>query len=96
MPNGRRGGVIVDALVSRQLTQAANGDVLERLTDREREVLDLMAQGRSNAAIARTLSCSTRTLETHVRSIFGKLDLPEDPDDHRRVAAVVRYLHRGT
>jgi DNA-binding NarL/FixJ family response regulator len=90
------GGVIVDPLVSQQLTQAANGDALERLTDREREVLDLMAQGRSNAAIARTLNCSTRTLETHVRSIFGKLDLPEDPDDHRRVAAVVRYLHRQT
>jgi DNA-binding NarL/FixJ family response regulator len=63
------------------------------LTDREREVLDYMAQGRSNAAIAEEIHCSSKTLETHIRSIFNKLDLPADQGDHRRVAAVVRWLH---
>jgi DNA-binding NarL/FixJ family response regulator len=51
-----------------------------------------MAAGRSNTAIASALVVSTKTLEAHVRSIFQKLDLPESPDDHRRVAAVIRFL----
>jgi DNA-binding NarL/FixJ family response regulator len=56
-------------------------------------VLDQMAQGRSNAAIGRALACSAKTVEFHVRSIFMKLDLEPHPDDNRRVAAVVAWLH---
>ena len=88
------GGVVIDPLVTEQLVRGGHDDeVIARLTDREREVLDYMAQGRSNAAIAEEIHCSAKTLETHIRSIFNKLDLPEDPGDHRRVAAVVRWLH---
>jgi DNA-binding NarL/FixJ family response regulator/class 3 adenylate cyclase len=88
------GGVVIDPLVTEQLVRGGHDDdVIDRLTDREREVLDLMAQGRSNAAIADEIHCSAKTLETHIRSIFTKLDLPADPADHRRVAAVVRWLH---
>ncbi len=65
---------------------------LESLTAREREVLALMAEGRTNAGIARRLYLSERTVETHVASILGKLDLPSGGDDHRRVLAVVAYL----
>jgi DNA-binding NarL/FixJ family response regulator len=93
------GGVVIDPLVTDQLLMSGGADhAVNRLTEREREVLHLMAQGRSNAAIARELHCAPKTLEAHVRSIFGKLDMPENPDDHRRVAAVVRWLHasRGT
>ena len=88
------GGVVIDPLVTEQLVRGGqDDDVIARLTDREREVLDYMAQGRSNAAIADEIHCSAKTLETHIRSIFTKLDLPADPADHRRVAAVVRWLH---
>ncbi len=88
------GGVVIDSLVTEQLLRGGHDDVvITRLTDREREVLDLMAQGRSNGAIADEIHCSPKTLETHIRSIFTKLDLHDDPADHRRVAAVVRWLH---
>ncbi|MCE9621290.1 MAG: response regulator transcription factor [Actinomycetia bacterium] len=87
------GGVVIDPLVTERLVHRRGDSALDRLTDREREVLDLMAQGRSNAAIANAVHCSSKTLETHVRSIFTKLDLAEHPNDHRRVAAVVHYLH---
>jgi DNA-binding NarL/FixJ family response regulator len=88
------GGVVIDPLVTEQLMRRSpTDDAMERLTEREREVLNLMAQGRSNAAIAAEVHVSTKTLESHIRSIFVKLDLPEDPADHRRVAAVVRWLH---
>jgi DNA-binding NarL/FixJ family response regulator/class 3 adenylate cyclase len=88
------GGVVIDPLVTEQLVRGGHDDeVIARLTDREREVLDYMAQGRSNAAIAEEIHCSSKTLETHIRSIFNKLDLPADQGDHRRVAAVVRWLH---
>jgi len=87
------GGVVIDPLVTERLVQRRGDAALDRLTDREREVLDLMAQGRSNAAIAAQVHCSSKTLEAHVRSIFIKLDLAEHPNDHRRVAAVVHYLH---
>ena len=88
------GGVVIDPLVTEQLVRGGrDDDVIARLTDREREVLDFMAQGRSNAAIAEEIHCSAKTLETHIRSIFTKLDLRADPADHRRVAAVVRWLH---
>jgi DNA-binding NarL/FixJ family response regulator len=67
-------------------------DALAELTPREREVLTLMAEGRTNAAIAKRLWLTERTVETHVRSILGKLDLPISGDDHRRVLAVLTYL----
>jgi DNA-binding NarL/FixJ family response regulator len=67
-------------------------DPLSRLTPREREVLALMAAGRSNAAIAETLVVSGGAVEKHVGSIFAKLDLPPSDESHRRVLAVVAYL----
>jgi serine/threonine-protein kinase len=87
------GGTSIDPLVASQLVTPSPDSGVDRLSGREREVLELMAQGRSNRAIATSLVCSDKTVETHVRSIFTKLDLPEHPDDHRRVAAVVRWLH---
>ena len=87
------GGVVIDPLVTAQLLNRHDDEALARLTDREREVLNLMAQGRSNSAIAEEIHCSGKTLETHIRSIFTKLDLHGDPADHRRVAAVIRWLH---
>jgi DNA-binding NarL/FixJ family response regulator len=65
---------------------------LDRLTPRERSVLALMAEGRSNNAIARSLSVSPKTVESAVSTIFQRLSLPETPDDHRRVLAVITYL----
>src|ERR671938_1283226 len=68
---------------------------LEGLTAREREVLGLMAEGRSNAAIAEALVVTERAVEKHVTSIFSKLDLPPTVEDHRRVLAVLAYLRSG-
>lgn len=65
---------------------------LDRLTAREMDVLELMAQGRTNQAVAHELEISLGAVEKHVGSIFMKFDLPPTPDDHRRVLAVVRYL----
>jgi DNA-binding NarL/FixJ family response regulator len=81
---------VVDELVGRP-RQA--GNPLAHLTDREREVLALMAEGRSNHAIADRLFVTDHTIEKHVKSIFGTLALPQSPDDHRRVLAVVTYLN---
>lgn len=67
-------------------------DVLATLTGRERDVLALMAQGRSNAAIATALHLTTKTVETHIRNIFQRLTLPDEREDHRRVLAVLAYL----
>ena len=67
-------------------------DPLRRLTPREREVLALMAEGRSNAAIARSLVVTEAAVAKHIASIFTKLDLPPAPDDHRRVLAVLAFL----
>ncbi|GHF06895.1 DNA-binding response regulator [Streptomyces fumanus] len=87
------GGSAVDPrIVERLMNRARPGDTLDALTPREREVLGLMAEGRSNEAIARRLRVSGKTLETHVRSVFGKLCLEPTPDDHRRVLAVLAWL----
>ena len=85
-----RRGTVVDPMVLAQLTSGDAG--VQRLTGREREVLALIAQGRSNAAIAQQLVVGQGAVEKHIASIFTKLDLPESPDDHRRVLAVLRYL----
>ena len=88
-----RGGSVVDpALVQELLTARDVEDPLEELTRRERDVLALMAEGRSNAGIGRRLWITERTVEKHVTSILSKLRLPGTDDDHRRVLAVVRFL----
>jgi serine/threonine-protein kinase len=87
------GGSVVDPLVVAQLlNRRRNPDPLAALTDREREVLELIAEGRSNHAIRTRLFVSTKTVETHVSSIFTKLGLSPTADDHRRVRAVLTYL----
>jgi DNA-binding NarL/FixJ family response regulator len=87
------GGTALDPEVVTQLFGASRrGDALGVLTPREREVLGLMAEGRSNAAIARRLVVTERAVEKHVANIFTKLDLPPSDEDHRRVLAVLRYL----
>ena len=68
-------------------------DPLATLTPREREVLSLMAEGRSNSGIAEILVVTERAVEKHVTSIFGKLRLPAAPEDHRRVLAVLTFLN---
>jgi len=88
-----RGGSVVDPVLVRELVAARRvDDPLEELTPREREVLALMAEGRSNGGIARRLWVTEGTVEKHVHSILGKLRLTEADDDHRRVLAVVTYL----
>ncbi|SDK38759.1 response regulator [Nonomuraea jiangxiensis] len=85
------GGTVVDPEVVRQLLSRRR-DPLTRLTPREHEVLGLIAEGRSNAAIARSLVVTEAAVSKHIASIFTKLDLPPDNDDHRRVLAVLAYL----
>jgi DNA-binding NarL/FixJ family response regulator len=88
-----RGGSVVDpALVAELVSARHRDDPLAVLSAREREVLALMAEGRSNAGIARRLWVTEGTVEKHVRSILTKLTLPETTDDHRRVLAVLTYL----
>ncbi|MBF9132026.1 response regulator transcription factor [Plantactinospora sp. S1510] len=82
--------IVVDQLVGRR---NRDDDPLGRLSDRERAVLALMAEGRTNQAIAGRLDIAERTVEKHCTSIFAKLALPARPDDHRRVLAVLRYLN---
>ena len=87
------GGTALDPEVVRQLLGArAGAHGMAELTPRERDVLALMAEGRSNAAIARALVVTGGVVEKHVASIFGKLGLPPSEDDNRRVLAVLRYL----
>jgi DNA-binding NarL/FixJ family response regulator len=87
------GGSALDPEVVAQLVgRARRDDPLEGLTPREREVLELMAEGRSNQAIAEQLVVTERAVEKHVTSIFGKLDLAPAPEDHRRVLAVLAFL----
>jgi len=88
-----RGGSAIDPAIVQELVAARRpNDPLGALTDREREVLALMAEGRSNSGIAKQLWVAEGTVEKHVRSILSKLDLSETPEDHRRVLAVVKYL----
>jgi DNA-binding NarL/FixJ family response regulator len=87
------GGTVIDsALVQEVLAQRRRTDPLAALTPRERDVLALVAEGRSNMGIAHELSVSEGAVEKHVRSIMGKLDLPATEDDHRRVLAVLAFL----
>lgn len=88
-----KGASVVDpALVQELVSARRRDDPLAALSAREREVLMLMAEGRSNAGIARRLWVTEGTVEKHVRSILTKLNLPETGDDHRRVLAVITYL----
>jgi DNA-binding NarL/FixJ family response regulator len=87
-----RGSVIDPQVVSQLLRRHRHADPLADLSDREREVLELMAEGRSNHAVAARLVISERAVEKHVTSIFGKLGLPPAEDDHRRVLAVLTFL----
>ena len=88
-----KGGSIVDpALVQELVASRRRNDPLAELSEREREVLAMMAEGRSNAGIARRLWVTEGTVEKHVRSILAKLPIPATEDDHRRVLAVVAFL----
>jgi DNA-binding NarL/FixJ family response regulator len=82
---------VVEIMVGRR----RHNDPIDELTPREREVLSLMAQGRSNKGIAEILVVTVAAVERHVTSIFGKLDLPAGGEDHRRVLAVLAYLRDG-
>jgi len=88
-----RGGCVIDPALVQELVGARRlHDPLAALSPREREVLALMAEGRSNAGIAHQLWVTEGTVEKHVRSVLAKLELPETADDHRRVLAVLAYL----
>ncbi len=92
------GGSVIDPMVVEQLVQAraARPDsALDRLSPREREVLQEMALGKNNAAIAAALFLTERAVEKHTNAIFGKLGFAEEPELNRRVAAVLMYLQRA-
>jgi DNA-binding NarL/FixJ family response regulator len=89
---GSGGSALDPEVVSQMLGRQRRDDPLEELTPREREVLTLMAEGRSNAAIAEELVVTDRAVEKHVTGIFGKLGLAASSEDHRRVLAVLRFL----
>lgn len=86
------GGTALDPQVVSQLLVRRHSDLLDRITPREREVLELMAGGRSNAGTAEQLVISESAVAKHINSIFAKLDLPKADADHRRVLAVLRFL----
>ena len=89
---GERGTALDPEVVAQLLARSRRRDPLDRLSPREREVLGLMAEGRSNGAIAKALVVSDGAVEKHVSNIFTKLDLPPTDHDHRRVLAVLRFL----
>jgi DNA-binding NarL/FixJ family response regulator len=86
------GGTVLDPEVVSTVLARRREEPVERLTAREREVLALMAEGRSNAAIAQRLTVTEKAVAKHINAIFTKLDLPVDEDDHRRVRAVLAWL----
>ena len=89
------GGTVLDPkVVSALLSQAERSSALDRLTPREREVLGLMAEGMSNAAIAAAMVVTDKAVGKHISNIFMKLDLPDVPDHNRRVLAVLKYLEQ--
>jgi DNA-binding NarL/FixJ family response regulator len=91
------GGTVLDPdVVAALLGRTDAQDHLARLSTRERDVLALVAEGRSNAAIARQLALNEKTIESHIASMFTKLDLWQTPDDHRRVLAVLAWLDGPT
>ena len=90
---GEGGSALDPAIVSELVGRRRRDDPLAELTPREREVLELMAEGRSNAAIAARMVVTERAVEKHVTSIFQKLRLPASEKDHRRVLAVLAFLH---
>jgi DNA-binding NarL/FixJ family response regulator len=89
------GGSVLDPLVVKQLVSRtrAGPDPLDELTEREREVLELIAEGRTNKAIGQQLFITEHTVEKHVKNILGKLNIPTGAEDHRRVLAVLTYLN---
>jgi DNA-binding NarL/FixJ family response regulator len=89
------GGTALDPEVVKLMLDRPRDDGLAELSGRERDILSLVAQGLSNGAIAAQLFVSDKTVETHMAHILLKLDLPPDPDQNRRVAAVLRYLREG-
>jgi DNA-binding NarL/FixJ family response regulator len=89
---GEGGSALDPAVVSELVGRRRQNDPLEALTPREREVLELMAEGRSNQAISERLFITLRAVETHVTSVFSKLGLPAAAQDHRRVLAVLAFL----
>ncbi len=89
---GEGGSALDPEVVAQLLGRRRQTDPLEGLSPREREVLGLMAEGRSNHGIAQQLVVTERAVEKHVTNIFGKLDLPLAPDDHRRVLAVLAFV----
>jgi DNA-binding NarL/FixJ family response regulator len=89
------GECVVDrAVIDDLIARSERVDPIEQLTPREREILALMAEGRSNQGICRTLWLSPKTVETHIRGAFAKLGIREAPEDNRRVLAVLAYLRR--
>jgi len=86
--------VLDRAVVDELLARRRRVDPIEELTSREREIIALMAEGRSNQGICRTLWLSPKTVETHIRGAFAKLGIKEAPEDNRRVLAVLAYLRR--
>lgn len=87
------GATVLDPSVVAAVLERRRDSPVERLTEREREVLALMAEGRANAGIATALVVTEKAVAKHINSIFAKLDLPADTDDHRRVRAVLAYLN---
>jgi DNA-binding NarL/FixJ family response regulator len=86
------GGTVLDPSVVAAVLDRRRDTPVDRLTEREREVLALMAEGRANAGIAQALVVTEKAVAKHINSIFAKLDLPADTDDHRRVRAVLEWL----